>query len=339
MSPSTTPRVSILLPVFNASPFLGSCLRSIQRQTEGDFECLVVDDGSTDGSLEIARAMEQNDPRFRVLARPHRGLVSTLAEGTDHARGDLIARMDADDLMHRQRLALQAAALDRSPELLGVGCHVRCFPRENLGPGMREYERWLLAIYSSRHVRREAFVECPLPHPSLMMRRETLKAFGYRDRGWPEDYDLILRILGAGGSLGIVPKRLLLWRHRPERMSRVDPAYSIERFTACKAEFLARNPLLSSSDHYVLWGYGGTGRALRRALLAHGKRPSAIVELHPGRMGQIIHGAPVIPPEGLEHHLGVPLVVSVAGQQARQQIREHLSERNQVEGRDYVCAA
>ena len=338
MSPSTTPRVSVLLPVFDAAPFLAACLRSIQRQTERNFECLVVDDGSTDGSLEIARSMASRDPRFRVLARPHRGLVATLADGIDCLRGQLIARMDADDLMHRHRLALQAAALDRSPELVGVGCHVRCFPRSALGEGMREYEHWLSEITSSQHVRREAFVECPLPHPSLMLRREILRDFGYRDRGWPEDYDLVLRILLAGRALGVVPQRLLSWRHRPERLSRVDPAYSIQRFTACKAAFLAQG-FLRDDDEYVLWGFGSTGKALRRALGIHAKQPSHIVELHPRRLGQRIHGAPVVPPEALASLPRRPVVASVAGAEARHRIRRALDAMGFRESRDYVCAA
>ena len=331
-------RVSVLLPIWNAAATFTACLRSIQRQTETRFECIIVDDGSVDGSLEIARAWAQRDPRFRLHALPHRGLVSALRAGVVQCRAPAIARMDGDDLMHRDRLAAQLSLLESQPALAAVGSHVRCFPREALGPGMRRYERWLAEIDTPARVRTEAFVECPVAHPTLMLRAEVLSAFPYRDRGWPEDYDLILRILEAGHEVGVVPRRLLAWRHTPDRLSRRSGAYSDARFTACKAHFLARS-FLAKRERYVLWGYGGTGRALHRELRERGKRPSAIVEVNPRRIGQTIHGAPVIPPEKLPARGGDPLVVSVAGTEARRLIRNELARAQYREGLDYVCAA
>ena len=332
------PQISILLPMRDAERTLGACLRSIVRQTEPDWECVVVDDGSRDRSLELARAAEAVDPRIRVLVRAREGLVAALNAGLAECDAPLVARMDADDVMHRERLAAQKAALARDPELAAVGCHVRLFPRHELGPGMRAYERWLTSVDSPRRVREEAFVECPVAHPTLLARASVLQAFGYRDLGWPEDYDLLLRLLERGERVGVVPRRLLSWRHGPGRHSRVSPVYQPERFTACKASFLARS-FLSEHDAYVLWGYGGTGRSLHRALRAHGKRASAIVELHPGRIGKTIQGAPVIRPDALAARRREPLVVSVAGAQARGEIRAALAARGLQETRDYVCAA
>src|SRR5207249_1333668 len=192
----------------------------------------------------------------------------------------------------------QLAALESAPDLAAVGCHVRLFPRRTLRDRRRAYELWLNAIDSPRRVREEAFVECPVAHPTLMIRREILADLGYRDRGWPEDYDLVLRLLCAGHDVGVVPRRLLAWRDRPVRLSRTADRYGLDRFTACKAAFLAAH-FLAATEAYVLWGYGPTGRALRRALLAEGKQPSHIVELHPGRIGNTIHGACVLPPDAL----------------------------------------
>jgi glycosyltransferase involved in cell wall biosynthesis len=299
---------------------------------------VLVDDGSRDASLALARARASADPRIRVLARERQGLVAALGAALADCRAPLVARMDADDCMHRQRLSAQCEALERAPELAGVGSHVRLFPRAALGAGMRAYERWLGSIDSPQRVREEAFVECPVAHPTLMLRTAVLRRFGYRDVGWPEDYDLVLRLLERGERLGVVPRRLLSWRHRPERLSRTHPRYATARFTACKAAFLSRT-FLARGEGYVLWGYGATGRALRRALSGHGKRPSAIVELHPGRLGNRIHGAPVIPPEALAGGVRDPLLVSVAGEEARGQIRARLAALGYRETRDYVCAA
>jgi hypothetical protein len=171
-----------------------------------------------------------------------------------------------------------------------------------------------------------------------MLRREALGALRYRDRGWPEDYDLLLRLLAAGRRLGVVPRRLLAWRDRPERLWRTSPSYARERFLACKAWFLAER-FLGHDAHYALWGYGETGKALRGALLAHGKHPAYIVELHPGRLGERIHGAPVVRPERLPSLPRHPVVVAVAGAFARGEIRALLARLGYRELVDFVCAA
>jgi hypothetical protein len=204
--------------------------------------------------------------------------------------------------------------------------------------GLRDYERWLNSIDSPARVRSEAFVECPVAHPSLMIRREHLDRLGYRDQGWPEDYDLILRLLGGGHDVGVVPQRLVSWRDSPGRLWRRSETYSLARFTACKASFLASG-FLSQDDKFILWGYGETGKALRRALGGVGKTPSHIVELHPGRLGKVIHGAPVIAPPELMKLRRRRIVVSVAGGKARAEIRTELREMGFEETIDFICAA
>lgn len=332
------PVISVLMPAFNAEATIAATLRSIQRQTETRWECVVVDDGSSDGTLAQVRQVAREDPRCVVIATPHRGLVAALNTGLRHCRGEFVARMDADDLMHHDRLNAQTRMLVADPTLAAVGCHVRIFPRCNVGLGLRAYEDWLNSIDSADHVRRDAYIECPIAHPTLVMRRAVAHAFRYRDCGWPEDYDLILRLLTSGHRVGVVPRRLLSWRQSRKRLSLTDARYRIERFTLCKAAFLSSH-FLSATETYALWGYGATGRALRRALLTHGKRPSHVIEVHPGRLGQTIHGAPVITPDELPQTAPCPVIVSVAGETARRQIRDRMRQFGFSEHRNFVCAA
>lgn len=338
MRATVPPLISILLPALNAAATLPACVRSVWRQTETRWQCVIVDDGSTDHTAAYVRQVSERDARFTIVTTPHRGLVAALNTGLAHCRGQFIARMDADDLMHRDRLALQVRALNQAPALAAVGCHVRLFPRAHLRDGRREYERWLNHIDSPRRVREDAFVECPIAHPTLLIRRDVLAAFGYRDAGWPEDYDLVLRLLVSGHEIGVVPRRLLAWRDGPARLSRTHAMYDLARFAPCKAAFLATH-FLRAADTYVLWGYGETARALRRALLVHGKRPAYVVEVHRGRVGNTIHGAPVIGPSELPRIPRLPLVASVAGETPRQQIRAAMAAMGFVELRDFICAA
>ncbi|HKO51141.1 MAG TPA: glycosyl transferase, partial [Polyangiaceae bacterium] len=108
--------------------------------------------------------------------------------------------------------------------------------------------------------------------------------------------------------------------------------------TECKAEFLASG-FLAAGDHYLLWGFGHTGKALSNALARRGKHPRAIIELHPRRLGQLIRGVPVVTPSELPRLGSLPLIVSVSGLGPRTEIRHALSTMGFHEPRDYVCAA
>ncbi len=337
MTSAHVPLASVLLPVHNAATTLDVCLRSIARQTQRRFEVLVIDDGSRDDTVAIAQRFARGDDRIRVIERPHQGLVATLNAGVDDARAATIVRMDGDDIMHRDRLAAQLEALS-DPTLSAVGCHVRLFPRAGITNGLRAYETWLNSLVTAGDIRRDAFIECPIAHPSLAIRTRVLAAHRYRDMGWPEDYDLVLRLLRDNHTIATVPRRLLMWRDHPARLSRTHDSYAIDRFTACRAHHLARS-FVQHADRYVLWGFGNTGKALRRALESEGKSLAAIVELHPGRLGQTIHGAPVIPPERLLAYRSQPILVSVAGAAARGEIREAMRQMQLVEHRDFVCCA
>lgn len=332
------PRVSILLPARDAASTLPACLASIRRQTFADWECVIVDDGSRDGSPALVAAAARDDSRFRVHRTPGVGIVGALGAGLAACSGPYVARMDADDLMRRTRLAAQVAALDADPTVAAVGCHVRVFPRAAMRDGFRDYEAWLNAVRSPDDVARDAFVESPLAHPTLCIRREVLRTVGYRDVPWPEDYDLLLRLLAAGHRLGTVPRRLLAWRDGPGRLTRSDPRYALERIVACKAAHLASG-FLAGDSRYLLWGYGGTGRQLARALAALGKHPSRVVEVHPGRIGNRIRGVPTVGPDALADLSRGRLVASVAGAGPREAIRAHLAQLGWREGTDFVCAA
>jgi len=204
--------------------------------------------------------------------------------------------------------------------------------------GLRSYERWLSSLEDEQDVRRDAFIECPVAHPTLMIRRDVLLEHRYRDCSWPEDYDLVLRVLAAGHRIGVVPRRLLHWRDGSGRLSRTSMRYSIDAFVECKAEYLSRG-FLKGVERYVLWGFGDTGKALAEQLARRGKHPSAIVELHPGRLGQLIRGVRVIPPEALPTLPRQPLIVSVAGLTPRTEIRAALAAMGLTELTDFVCAA
>ncbi len=182
---TVSPKVTVLMPVFNGEPYLSEAIASILGQTFTDFELLIIDDGSTDCSRKIVGAL--SDRRVRLLCNDgNLRLIATLNRGLDEARGMYVARMDADDISLPGRLDAQVAFLDRHPEIgvLGTGFQIidaQGVPgTEILLPADNALIRWNLALRS------------PLAHPTVMMRRSIIAAIGgYRSEPLHcEDYDL-----------------------------------------------------------------------------------------------------------------------------------------------------
>jgi hypothetical protein len=237
------------------------------------------------------------------------------------------------------RFEAQLALMESAPALVACGCGVEYFPREAVRDGAIRYESWLNAAVTPEEIAREIFVECPLAHPSFFLRAEALAAVGgYRDVPWPEDYDLLLRLWAAGGRLAKVPDRLLRWREGPARLSRTDARYGPGAFLACKVHHLRRT-LLQGRDGAVVWGAGPVGKAAARALLGAGTPVRAFVEVDPRKIGQEIHGAPVVDAaEGVR--IGGALHLAAVGQEAaRQRIRGSMEEAGLEALRDFVAIA
>jgi glycosyltransferase involved in cell wall biosynthesis len=330
------PLVSILLPCRDAAAWLPECIASLEAQTVGDFEVLAIDDGSRDDTPALLEAWSARDARVRVERTEPRGLVAALMGGLARARGELVARMDADDVAHPARLERQIRLL-HDEQLDACGCAVRYFPRAAVRDGARAYERWINGLVQPHEIARDVFVECPIPHPTLLARRSALAAAGgYRDAGWAEDYDLVLRLWAGGFRLGKAAEILLAWRERPDRLSRTDARYDAASFRRCKIHFLERT-FLRDRPGVVMCGAGPVGKAFARDLLAAGFRIEAFCELHPRRLGQRIHGAPVIPYAALGGPDGAFAFAAVAGDGPRAAIRATLEAKGWVEGRNF-CA-
>jgi GT2 family glycosyltransferase len=335
------PAVSVLLPVRDAGALLDACLASLARQTLTDLEVVAVDDGSTDGSGERLEVWAAQKPWRRVIHQPPDGLVAALNRGLAACRGALVARMDADDIAHPRRLELQAAVLEAQPEVGVVSCLVRYYPRAGVAEGFALYEEWLNGLRTHEQMARERFVESPLAHPSVMLRREALRAAGgYRDCGWPEDYDLWLRLFAAGTRFAKVERPLHFWREHHGRLTRRDPRYSTDAFQRCKAHHLALGPL-SGRRSVVVWGAGRTGRRLSRLLLDQGVELAAFIDIDPRKIGGTARRRPVVAPEALPGLLGEGAVVlaAVASRGARKLIRARLEAIGLVEGGGFWCVA
>ena len=159
-----------MLPLRDARLTLDAAIASVLAQTHADFELLVVDDGSSDGSPELLDRWARRDGRLRVLRREGRGdIVAALELGRAAARAPRLLRMDADDIAHPERLACALRVMERDARLAVVSCLVRSFPEARLRGGRRRYDAWLNGLRSHEAMFRERFVESPVAHPSVLL--------------------------------------------------------------------------------------------------------------------------------------------------------------------------
>jgi glycosyltransferase involved in cell wall biosynthesis len=186
--------LSVVMPVFDAERWIATAVESLLRQTHTDFELLIFDDGSRDRSAAIVESFR--DPRIRLLRRPHAGYSIWLREGVQLARGDFVARMDADDAARPQRFERQLAYLARHPECVALGSEVLLIDPEGRPLGERGVPLRHEAIETELLAGRGG----ALVHPSAIFRREALLAVGsYRPECEPaEDLDLYLRLAEKG---------------------------------------------------------------------------------------------------------------------------------------------
>ncbi len=337
------PAISVVLPVRDGGATLEGAVRSVLASRGPALELLCVDDGSRDETPEILGSCAARDARVRVLRRPPRGIVAALNEGLSAARAPLVARMDADDEMHPERLAAQAARLEAEPGLALVGCRVESFRAGGLANGYRLYTEWVNGLVTPAEIAREAFIECPVPHPTWTFRRDVVRGLGgYRERPWPEDLDLLYRLLAAGHRVAKVARKLHRWRDHDGRLSRIDPRYGRESFARAKAHYIAR---LHPMPGAVVWGAGKTGRRFVRLLADEGVETRALIDVNPGRIGSRWHGIPVLSPQSLPDRApgwraqGLPILSAVASRGARSEIRRTLVDAGLSEGDDFWMVA
>lgn len=198
----TAPKITVLLPVYNAERYLQQTLESVFSQTFDDFELLVIDDGSSDGSAKILAKAAQNDNRCRVITQDNAGLIATLNRGLEEARSDWVARIDADDLMHSDRLRIQYEFAMANPQFKIVGTKFLDFYDSGVDTVLQALKMPVDATEqkgpaSSLQVSRQRLLEGNLiGHPSVLYFAPVIQEVGgYRQACLhAEDYDCWLRV-------------------------------------------------------------------------------------------------------------------------------------------------
>ncbi len=285
----TSPLISIIMPVYNALPYLEECLNSILNQSYTNWELLAIDDQSSDNSLTILRQYAAKDKRIQVQSNLDKGIIGALRLGYSQSQGDYITRMDADDKMMPLRLETMLMALQKAGNgYLSVG-QVHYFSAAGIGEGYRNYQDWLNGLIATGSCFEEIYKECVIPSPCWMVNRADFEAAqAFYPATYPEDYDLCFRFREAG--LQVLPCMQVLhqWRDYGTRTSRNDSNYADNRFLELKVDYFLK---LDYDDNrpLVIWGAGKKGKKVAQLLQSH-SIPFSWVCNNSKKIGKHIYG-------------------------------------------------
>lgn len=232
------PAISVLLPVYNAAQYVDQAVTSILEQTLADFELILIDDGSTDGSGDKLRNLASKDSRIRLIQRENRGLVPTLNQGIFLAQAPYIARMDADDISMPERFARQYEYLEQHPNVVALGSAIQYMDSSGALGRIKNYP-------VGNTVSSALMWGSPLAHPAVMLRASAVRKVGGYPDDFPhaEDYALWLRLQ----SIGIIDNlKDVLLRYRIHGGS-VSCIHALQQRTStlrAQAGWLAQQPAI-----------------------------------------------------------------------------------------------
>lgn len=203
-------KTTVMMVVHNGEKYLEACMKSILAQTYHDYELLIVDDGSTDMTRSIICSF--NDTRIRLIENTH-DYIASLNIGLEEAKGELIARMDADDLMMPERLARQVELMENRKEVVVCASWVMAFGQQS---GLIAMNKGLISCPEAALLRGNVFC-----HNTIMLRKSFLvgNSLSYKKYDYAEDYKLWCDIAGQGGLFYVIPEVLVRFRKSTDQIS------------------------------------------------------------------------------------------------------------------------
>jgi len=329
------PKISVILPFYNAATTLERAISSIANQSFTNFECILIDNNSKDKSSDIAYSWTKKDKRFILLTEKQQGVVFASNTGSKAARGNYIARMDADDWAYPDKLKLQAEFLDNHSDYGAVACLVKHIPHNENTEGFSRFVQWSNSIQSFEEISIRRFIELPIVNPSAMWRKETARAFGmYLSGDFPEDYELWLRWLNNGLKIQKIPEVLLKWYDSDTRLTRTHDIYSDKAFYKIKTKYLAdwlktHNPF---HPNVAIWGASRISRRRAKLLEQYGINISCYIDTKEGR--QLDHK--VFYYKDIPSSNEIFVLSYIKQMNNRAQIRDFLNTKGYIEGKHYL---
>ncbi len=332
------PKITVILPFYNADKTLDRAISSIAEQNEKDFECILIDNNSTDNGNTIATEWIKKDNRFKLIEEKQQGVMFASNAGSMIANGKYISRMDADDWAYPHRLKCKSQFLDKHLEYGVVAGLVEHIGHKEETKGLARYVDWNNSIQSYSDIIKKQFIESPIINPSAMWRKEVANKYGmYQSGGFPEDYEMWLRWLSKGVKMCKVPEVVLKWHDSDTRLTRTHKRYSDKAFYAIKTKYLALWLRKYNPFHpYVgIWGASKISRRRAKLLEPYGIKPQVYIDTKKGRQIEleVIYYRDTPPAEELF------ILTYIKQMNARDQIQKFLHKKGYQEGVNYLLVS
>ncbi len=329
------PKISVILPFYNAEATLERAMLSIANQSFTDFECILIDNNSTDRSRAIAIKQTEKDNRFKFISEKQQGVVFASNAGSKVAKGQYVARMDADDWAYPNKLKLQAEFLDNHPDFDAVAALVEHISHNKNTEGFARFVQWSNSVQTFTEITTQRFIEQPVVNPTALWRKKFSDEFGmYRYGDFPEDYELWLRWLHNGLKIQKIPEILLKWYDSDTRLTRTQNIYSDDAFYKIKTKYLAEwlkkyNPFY---PNVAIWGASRISRHRAKLLLQYGIRICCYIDMKKGRQ----LNQKVIYFEDIPSAKEIFVLSYIKQMNNRAQIRAFLNSKGYTEGENYL---
>lgn len=330
--------ISILMPTRNADKYIADCLDSILAQTEQNWELLVVNDHSEDDTENILVKYQEEDSRIKYFNNNGRGIIDALRLAYSKSKGNLITRMDSDDLMEVSKLEKMKAALLSKGENYLATAFVKYFADKPLGDGYIKYQDWLNDLAAKENNFTEIYKECVIASPCWMIRKTTFEKCGaFRPNTYPEDYDLCFRFYENDLKVVSVKEVMHYWRDYATRASRTDEHYADNRFLQLKINYFFK---LEKDENrpVVLWGAGKKGKFLAQLLIEKEKEFIWVCN-NEKKIGKSIYDVKLFGVDYLNEIENPQIIIAVAAKDAVKEINDYLVGVNSKNSKDhfYFC--
>ncbi len=240
MSQSHNIPLTVLMPAYNTGLYIREAIQSILDQTFIDFEFIIINDGSKDNTLDVIRTF--SDPRIKIIDQQNKGLIDTLNEGIKIAKGDIIARMDADDICYPERLEIEYNFLVENSDYVLVGSEADVIDKDG------NYLMHLSPVgHTHEEIEERIDIKCPFIHPSVMFRKSAVIAAGlYPKNALTFEDHLLWKKLLKYGRICNLPETLLKARFNPESVT-IDEKWRGGEFVELRRKALS-NGIVAEDD-------------------------------------------------------------------------------------------
>jgi len=332
------PLVSVILPFFNAELTLNRAIESITQQSLKNFECILINNNSTDNSVEIAKNWTKKDIRFILIHEKQQGVMFASNTGSRHACGKYVARMDSDDVSRPHRLKRQSEFLDLNPDYDAVAGKVKHISHSENTKGFAHYVKWVNSVQTYVEILNKQFVESVIVNPSAMWRKELGERFGMYESGkFPEDYEMWLRWLGKGMKIKKLKEIVLDWHDSDTRLTRTQSIYSDSSFYKIKTKYLAKWLEKNNPFHpkVAIWGASRISRRRAKLLTQYGIEIECFIDTKKGRLlnHKIIYFEETPSPDKIF------ILTYIKQMNARDEIQEFLDGKGYEEGINYLLVS